>query len=58
MALVQFINEQPFSSLQSRMSQTIKMEEEREKAKMVHNHHQKLIQIQLKLNSLKLEISF
>ena len=60
-ALVQFINEQNFSSLQSKLYQTIKMEEEREKAKMVYNHHQQLIKISfdsntVKLNSLKLEI--
>ena len=39
LALVQFIDESPSSSLQLRMSQILKMEEEREKPKITHSHH-------------------
>ena len=40
LALVQFIDENPSSSLQARQFQIIKLEEEREKAKATRFHHQ------------------
>jgi len=43
LSLVQFINENPSSSLQARQFQILKLEEEREKAKETHFHHQKLV---------------
>ena len=42
-ALVQFIDENPSSSLQLRQDQILKLEEEREKAKQIHIHHQQVI---------------
>ena len=42
-ALVQFIDENPSSSLQLRQDQIFKMEEQREKAKAIHAHHQKIV---------------
>ena len=39
LALVQFIDEVPSSSLQLRMSQILKMDEESEKSKITHAHH-------------------
>lgn len=41
--LVQFIEEQPSSSIQLRMSQILKLEEEGEKDKQTHAHHQQLV---------------
>eukprot|EP00253_Pinus_taeda_P027097 PITA_27097 len=43
LALVQFIEESPSSSLQLRHDQILKLEEEREKAKVIHTKHQKII---------------
>ena len=40
LALVQFIEESPSSSLQLRHDQILKLEEEREKAKVTHAKHQ------------------
>ena len=42
-ALVQFIDENPSSSLQLRQEKILKLEEGREKAKQTHIHHQKII---------------
>ena len=42
-ALVQFIDENPLSSLQLRQKQIFKMEEQREKAKAIHAHHQQIV---------------
>eukprot|EP00253_Pinus_taeda_P018062 PITA_18062 len=43
LSLVQFIDENPSSSLQARQFQILKFEEEREKAKATHIHHQQLV---------------
>eukprot|EP00253_Pinus_taeda_P018292 PITA_18292 len=43
LALVQFIDESPSSSLQLRHDQILKLEEEREKAKIIHAKHQQII---------------
>eukprot|EP00253_Pinus_taeda_P001617 PITA_01617 len=43
LALVQFIEESPSSSLQLRHDQILKLEEEREKAKITHAKHQQII---------------
>lgn len=43
LALVQFIEEKPSSTLQLIMSQILKLEEQRYKAKQVHAHHQQLV---------------
>eukprot|EP00253_Pinus_taeda_P026068 PITA_26068 len=43
LALVQFIEEAPSSSIQLRYDQILKLEEEREKAKDTHAKHQKII---------------
>eukprot|EP00253_Pinus_taeda_P015863 PITA_15863 len=43
LALVQFIEESPSSSLQLRHDQILKLEEEREKAKIIHAKHQQSI---------------
>eukprot|EP00253_Pinus_taeda_P029494 PITA_29494 len=43
LALVQFIEESPSSSLQLRHDQILKLEEEREKAKIIHAKHQQII---------------
>eukprot|EP00253_Pinus_taeda_P031666 PITA_31666 len=43
LALVQFIEENPSSSLQLRHDQIVKLEEEREKAKIIHAKHQQII---------------
>ena len=39
------------------MSQILKLEEERNKAKLVHNHHQKLIKASFDVNLVK-DINF
>eukprot|EP00253_Pinus_taeda_P022177 PITA_22177 len=43
LALFQFIEENPSSSLQLRHDQILKLEEEREKAKIIHAKHQQII---------------
>ena len=43
LALIQFIEETPSSSMQVRQLQVLKLEEEREKAKITHAHHQQLV---------------
>eukprot|EP00253_Pinus_taeda_P036430 PITA_36430 len=43
LALVQFIEESPSSSLQLRHDQILKLEEEREKAKIIHAKHEQII---------------
>eukprot|EP00253_Pinus_taeda_P018977 PITA_18977 len=43
LALVQFIEESPSSSLQLRHDQILKLEEEREKSKVIHAKHQQII---------------
>ena len=43
LALVQFIEETPSSSLQLKQSQIPKLEEEREKSKLTHALHQKIV---------------
>eukprot|EP00253_Pinus_taeda_P001782 PITA_01782 len=43
LALVQFIDETPTSSLQLRQLHILKLEEQREQAKITHAHHQALI---------------
>ena len=43
LALLQFIDENPSSSLQERRFQILKLEEEREKSKSTHSHHQQLV---------------
>ena len=43
LALVHFIDEIPSSSLQLRMSQILKLEEEREKSKLTHARHEKMV---------------
>eukprot|EP00253_Pinus_taeda_P016726 PITA_16726 len=43
LALVQFTEESPSSSLQLRHDQILKLEEEREKAKIIHAKHQQII---------------
>ena len=43
LTLVQFIDENPSSSLQLRQDQILKMEEQREKAKAIHAHHQQIV---------------
>eukprot|EP00253_Pinus_taeda_P017057 PITA_17057 len=43
LTLVQFIEESPSSSIQLRHDQILKLEEEREKAKVIHAKHQQII---------------
>ena len=43
LALVQFIEETPSSYFQLRQLQILKLEEEREKAIIIHAHHQQLV---------------
>ena len=43
LALVQYIDEVPTSSLQLRQMEIIKLEEQWEKAKITHAHHQALV---------------
>ena len=43
LALIHFIDETPTSSLQLRQLQILKLEEQREKAKITHAHHQALV---------------
>ena len=51
--LVQFINEEPSSALQLRISQIIKLEEERNKAKLVHAHLRELVKNSFDINLVK-----
>ena len=43
LALIQFIEETPSSSIQLRHDQILKLEEEREKSKVIHAKHQQII---------------
>ena len=43
LALVQFIEESPSSSIQLRHDQILKLEEEREKTKLTHTRHQQMV---------------
>eukprot|EP00253_Pinus_taeda_P019157 PITA_19157 len=45
LALVRFIKERPFSSIQLRHDQIFKLEEEREKAKNTHDKYQQIIKL-------------
>eukprot|EP00253_Pinus_taeda_P003411 PITA_03411 len=45
LALVQFIEGRPSSSIQLRHDQILKLEEEREKAKITHDKHQQIIKL-------------
>ena len=51
-ALVQFIDEKPSSSLQLRQDRILKLEEEREKAKQTHIHHQQVLKASFDLTSV------
>ena len=51
LALVQFIDETPSSSIQFRYDQILKLEEEREKAKAIHAKHQQVIKAAFDLAS-------
>ena len=53
LALVQFIEENPSSSLQLRFDQILKLEEDREKAKSVHTKHQQLIKSSFDSSSIR-----
>jgi len=52
LALVQFIEETPSSSMQLRQSQILKLEEDRENAKITHAHHQQLVKYSFDVNSI------
>lgn len=43
LTLVQYIEEKSYSPLQLRMSKILKLEEERDKARQDHSHHQQLV---------------
>ena len=43
LALVQFIEENPSSSIQLRYDQIFKLEEDRDQAKIIHQKHQQLV---------------
>ena len=51
-SLVQFIDENPSSSLQLKQDQIFKLEEEREKAKQTHILHQQIIKASFDLTSV------
>eukprot|EP00253_Pinus_taeda_P017021 PITA_17021 len=51
LVLVQFIEESPSSSIQLRHDQILKLEEEREKAKITHAKHQQIIKSSFDLTS-------
>ena len=51
LALVQFIEESPSSSIQLRHDQILKLEEEREKARITHAKHQQIIKSSFDTNS-------
>lgn len=50
LALVQFIEETPSSSMQVRHPQILKLKEEREKAKITHAHHEQLVKFSFDAN--------
>ena len=52
LALVQYIDEAPTSSLQLRQLQLIKLEEQRERAKTTHAHHQALVKASFDSNMI------
>ena len=52
LALVQYIDEVPTSSLQLRQMEIIKLEEQREKAKITHAHHQALVKASFDSNMI------
>ena len=52
LALVQYIDEAPTSSLQSRQLEIIKLEEQREQAKITHTHHQALVKASFDSNMI------
>jgi len=52
LALVQFIDETPISSLQLRYLQILKLEEQREQAKRTHAHHQALVKASFDSNMI------
>ena len=52
LALVQFIEERPTSSLQLRQSQILKLEEERENSKLTHAKHQQIVKDSLDASSV------
>ena len=55
LALVQFIDETPTSSLQLRQLQTLKLEEQREQAKITHVHHQALVKASFDSNIISIK---
>lgn len=56
LALVQYIDEAPTSSLQLRQLEIIKLEEQREQAKITHAHHQALVKASLDSNMISRKI--
>eukprot|EP00253_Pinus_taeda_P019572 PITA_19572 len=52
LALVQYIDEAPTSSLQLRQLEIIKLEEQREQAKITHCHHQALVKASFDSNMI------
>ena len=52
LALVQFIEETPSSSMQLRQLKILKLEEEQEKARITHVHHQQLVKASFDSNSV------
>eukprot|EP00253_Pinus_taeda_P009129 PITA_09129 len=52
LALVQYIDEEPTSSLQLRQLEIIKLEEQREQAKITHAHHQVLVKASFDSNMI------
>ena len=55
LALVQYIDEVPTSSLQLRQLELIKLEEQRERAKINHTHHQALVKASFDSNMVSRE---
>lgn len=52
LALVQYVEEQPYSSLELRMSQNINLEEGRDKTKQTHTQHQHIVKSWFDASSL------
>ncbi|MCY6488141.1 hypothetical protein, partial [Actinobacillus pleuropneumoniae] len=52
LSLVQFIEETPSSYLQLMLSQILKLEEERDKVKIIHAHHQQVVKSSFDANSV------
>ena len=52
LALVQYVDETPTSSLQLRQLQILKLEEQREQAKITHAHHQALVKASFDSNMM------